>query len=148
MSVAEPALAQVTPIRGRSLSVDAWLRLKANKAAVASAIYLMLVALACIVGPWFAPNAYDEVFPEFVRTPASLEAYPRVPDIEASLQLALKRARLSATDFKIGEDGTVQRDDHVGQARSTLVSCAMSSARTLPRAASRQPVGGRQIGWC
>ena len=106
MSLAQPALSQSPPMRGRSLSVDAWLRLKANKAAVASAIYLMLVAIACIVGPWFAPNAYDEVFPEFVRTPASLEAYPRVPDIEASLQMALKRARLSATDFKIGDDGT------------------------------------------
>jgi oligopeptide transport system permease protein len=107
MSVVQPAMPQTAPVRGRSLSVDAWHRLKANKAAVASAVYLLLMALACIAGPWFAPNAYDDVFPEYVRTPASMEAYPRPPDIEASLQTALKRARLEPVNFQLGDDGRV-----------------------------------------
>ena len=37
---------------GRSLWQDAWRRLKANRLAVGSAVFLLLMALACIVGPF------------------------------------------------------------------------------------------------
>ena len=43
-------------VAGRSLWADAWGRLKRNKAAVAGAAYLVLMTIACTVGPWFSPH--------------------------------------------------------------------------------------------
>jgi oligopeptide transport system permease protein len=79
------------PEPGRSLWWDAWTRLERNRAAVASAIGLVLVALACIVGPLFSPHSYDTVYRSYVKVPPSLEAYPRKADIEDALRRALRR---------------------------------------------------------
>jgi oligopeptide transport system permease protein len=82
------------PVVGRSLGQDAWLRLKANKAAVASAVLLFLLALAGIVGPYLAPHPYDRIYPQYVRVPASLEAYPKEEAIIPAFESALSRARV------------------------------------------------------
>jgi oligopeptide transport system permease protein len=44
------------PQPGRSLWQDAWTRLRRNRAAVESAIGLILIALACLIGPLFSPH--------------------------------------------------------------------------------------------
>ena len=44
---------------GRSLWSDARRRFIRNKAALVSLCLLMLIALACIVGPWLLPHAFD-----------------------------------------------------------------------------------------
>jgi oligopeptide transport system permease protein len=54
-----PADEPVEP--GRSPWHDAWLRLRKNRLAVWSAGALVLVALACLVGPWFSPYGYEEI---------------------------------------------------------------------------------------
>jgi oligopeptide transport system permease protein len=46
-------------VQGRSPWADARARFLRNKAAVVSLVVLTLIALACIVGPWVLPNAYD-----------------------------------------------------------------------------------------
>jgi oligopeptide transport system permease protein len=69
------------PVAGRSLWADAWGRLKRNRAAVVSAVYLVLMALACIVGPWLAPHPYDAVYQQYVKVPPSFESYPRPEQI-------------------------------------------------------------------
>ena len=46
---------------GRSLWQDAWHRLSANKAAVASLVVLALIAFVSIVGPYFLPWSYDTI---------------------------------------------------------------------------------------
>jgi hypothetical protein len=51
------------PVVGRSLFGDAWLRLKANKAAMFSLYYLMVMAVVCIVGPFFSPHNYATIYP-------------------------------------------------------------------------------------
>ncbi|RJS92869.1 ABC transporter permease subunit [Salinisphaera sp. Q1T1-3] len=43
---------------GNSLGRDAWRRLKANKAAMASLVLLALVGLMVLVGPWLSPYNY------------------------------------------------------------------------------------------
>ncbi len=54
------ALAATPPaVQGRSPWADARLRFRRNKAALASLIILVLVTLACIVGPWVLPHSYD-----------------------------------------------------------------------------------------
>jgi oligopeptide transport system permease protein len=45
--------------RGRSLWVDAWARLKRNRAAVTGAAVIAAMALLVIVGPWLGAYPYD-----------------------------------------------------------------------------------------
>ena len=45
--------------KGRSLWSDARTRFMRNKAAVVSLVLLSLILLACVVGPWVLPHAFD-----------------------------------------------------------------------------------------
>ncbi len=91
---------------GRSLWQDAWRRLRRNRAAVASAILLLALALAAIFGPLVAPHPYDRVYAQYVRTPASLEAYPRGDEIAPQFENALSRARVTSGEVTV-EGSTV-----------------------------------------
>lgn len=46
-------------LEGRSLWQDAWNTLKANRAAMISALVIGLMTLLVLVGPWLSPYAYD-----------------------------------------------------------------------------------------
>lgn len=83
------------PVESRSLWQDAWSRLRKNKAAVVSAIVLVVVALAGIFGPMISPHAYDRIYPQFVRVAPSLEAYPRAETLAPGLARELERARIT-----------------------------------------------------
>ncbi|MGJ3261791.1 MAG: ABC transporter permease [Salinarimonas sp.] len=90
----------------RSLWQDAWIRLRKNKAAVASGLVLIFFALVAIVGPALAPNPYNQVFPQYVRVPASLEAYPRADRIVPEFESVLARARVEVGEIVL-EGGTI-----------------------------------------
>ena len=62
------------PIKGRSLWQDAWRRLRGNKAAIASAAVLAIIAIACIVGPYLLPWGLDEVDYTAFTAPPSFAA--------------------------------------------------------------------------
>jgi oligopeptide transport system permease protein len=81
-------------LRGRSLWQDAWRRLRRNRAAIVSAVVLFVLAVAGIVGPAVWPHPYDRVYSEYVRVPASLEAYPRAETILPEFERQLARTRL------------------------------------------------------
>ncbi|MDH3195100.1 MAG: ABC transporter permease subunit [Hyphomicrobiales bacterium] len=98
---AEPAYVEEQPRRGRSLWDDAWARLKANRAAVTSAVLLVSMALACLIGPALSPHDFDAVYSNYVKVPASLKAYPREAEIEPVLERTLRRARLQLDDWRI-----------------------------------------------
>jgi oligopeptide transport system permease protein len=85
---------------GRSLWSDAWLRLKANKAALVSAIYLVVMAVACIVGPYLVPHDFTTIYADYVRVPPSLEPYPQGDTIETGLADALRRGRVDLVDWR------------------------------------------------
>jgi oligopeptide transport system permease protein len=93
-----------TAVKGRSLWGDAWLRLRANRAAVASVVILTLVALACIVGPWLSPHGYDQVYRDYVKVPASLAPYPKAEAVEPALDRALRRARAEIESWQLAGD--------------------------------------------
>ncbi|WP_188914702.1 ABC transporter permease [Salinarimonas ramus] len=90
----------------RSLWQDAFIRLRRNKAAVASAIVLAFFAFVAVFGPALAPNPYDEVFPQYVRVPASLEAYPRADSIVPEFESVLARARVDVGEITL-DGGTI-----------------------------------------
>ncbi len=87
-------------VTGRSFWGDAWARLKANRAAMVSLIYLCLMAVACIVGPWFVPHQYTTIYGDYVRTPPSLSAYPKADMIETALTEVLKRMRVDLKEWR------------------------------------------------
>jgi oligopeptide transport system permease protein len=93
-------------VAGRSLWQDAWIRLRRNRAAVASMILLALLALIGAFGPMVWPHPYDRVYPQFVRVPASLEAYPRADTILPGFERELARARVDHGE-PVLEGGTV-----------------------------------------
>jgi oligopeptide transport system permease protein len=101
-------LAGASPtIAGRSLWQDAWRRLRKNKAAVASAAVLLFLALAGIFGPLVAPHPYDRIYPQYVRTPASLEAYPKTDRIIPAFESVVSRARVETGPVEV-EGSTVR----------------------------------------
>ncbi len=105
---ADPALA--TPqgdASGRSLWATAMLRLRRNRAAMVALAVLILYILAGVFGPMLSPHPYDRVYREFVKVPASLEAYPRAAEIAPAAEQVLTRARLEPLDIAI--DGTTLR---------------------------------------
>lgn len=81
-------------VASRSLWQDAWIRLRRNRAAVASAIVLIILSLVGIFGPMLSPHPYEKIYPQFVRMAPSLEAYPRADTIIPGLEREMARARL------------------------------------------------------
>ncbi len=77
----------------RSLWGAAWLRLRRNRAAMASAALLLVFMLAGLIAPQIAPHGYDTVYRDYVRTPASLEPHPRAEAIRPAVEAALRRSR-------------------------------------------------------
>ena len=91
----------IPAVAGRSQWQDAWRRLRRNKAAVTSGIVLLLLALAGIFGPMVAPHPYDQIYPQYVRTPASLEAYPNAERITPAFESVVSRARVEMGEVEV-----------------------------------------------
>lgn len=68
-SLTGPGAVRPMTVRGRSLWGDAGRRLLRNKAAVAAGIVLLLVVLACFVGPLLIPFELDEIFWDAIMAP-------------------------------------------------------------------------------
>jgi len=96
----EVAAAPVAAVSGRSFWGDAWSRLRANRAAMVSLIYLLLMAIVCIAGPWFVPHTYTTIYGDYVRTPPSLSSYPKADMIETALADAVKRMRVEIKEWR------------------------------------------------
>jgi oligopeptide transport system permease protein len=87
-------------VAGRSLWADAWARLKANKAAVVSGLYLIFMAVICIAGPWFTPHAFTTIYQDYVRIPPSLSAYPQPEMIDQAVKDVVRRTRTELKEWK------------------------------------------------
>ena len=87
--------------RSRSLTALAIRRLMHNRAAVGSLIVLAIVTLTCFIGPLVTPHAYHQIFDSYVRTPPSLQPYPLTDTLQAVMQTAADRARVTLTEFAV-----------------------------------------------
>lgn len=96
-----------TPAKGRSLWDDARDRLLANRAAVASMIVLAVITLLSILGPSLSPHDFDTVYRDYVKVPASLEAYPRADQVEPGFMAVLKRARMNVDSYERDGDTVI-----------------------------------------
>jgi oligopeptide transport system permease protein len=102
----ETVAAAPIPVAGRSLWADARLRLLKNRAATTSAWFLLVMIVICIVGPWFAPHPFSTIFPDYVRTPPSLSAYPLPEMLDQAVKDAISRARLELIAWR-QQDGRI-----------------------------------------
>jgi oligopeptide transport system permease protein len=64
--------AELPEVEGRSLWVDAWRRLRRNRAALVSAVLLAVIALLVGFAPWLSPYAFDAVNWDLISAPPSL----------------------------------------------------------------------------
>ena len=94
----------LAPVSGRSLWADARARLFRNRAAVAGMAALVLVALACLLGPWLTGHPFDRVYQDYVRAPASLSPYPRPEQIVPAAERIAARARAKAEGAHVAGD--------------------------------------------
>jgi oligopeptide transport system permease protein len=92
--------------KGRSLWADAWARLKANRAALWSAYYLVFMGLLCVFGPWFTPHQFTTIYQDYNRVPPSLSAYPRPDMIDLAVSDAVRRARVELAGWQ-EKDGKI-----------------------------------------
>ena len=92
-------------VKGRSLWDDARDRLLANRAAMASLFVLALITLISILGPILSPHPFDKVYRDYVKVPASLQAYPAAENVEPAFRSLLKRARVEIDSYE--RDGDV-----------------------------------------
>ena len=100
--MSEAAVLPVTePVTGRSLWADARARLFRNRAAVAGMAVLVLVALACLVGPLATGHSYDRVHQDYVRTPPRLAAHPRPEEIVPAAERIAARIRARPEEARI-----------------------------------------------
>lgn len=97
------------PAKGRSLWDDARDRLLANRAAVASIIVLLTIGLISVFGPILSAHHYDTVYRDYVKVPASLEAYPKPEQVEPGFMSSAKRARLTVETFEREGDTIVAK---------------------------------------
>jgi oligopeptide transport system permease protein len=84
---------------GRSLWGDAWTRLKRNRAAVLSAVYLALVTFFCIFGPLFTSHDFRTIYQNYVRVAPSMDPYPQASALEQDLRDSLKRAKVDIKEW-------------------------------------------------
>lgn len=93
-------------VTGRSLWAEARGRLIRNRAALTSIIVLALIALTCVFGPFFTGHPFDQVYPDYVKVPASLSAYPKTDQVEPNLERIGARVRARAENISI-DNGVV-----------------------------------------
>ena len=118
--MSEVAASGKVPV-GRSLWTDARRRLFRNKAAVTSLFFLVFMMLLAIAGPWFSPHAYERVYTEYVRMPASLSAYPKPEQVAPAVERIAARIRAQ-----------IEKQELVGSSvRVTLVSPRTIDERNL-----------------
>ena len=94
------AMTDVVAMKGRSLWIDAWNRLKANRAAIISAIYLCFIVLLTIIGPNLTGHEFTTQYPSYVRVPPSIEPYPKADKLDQEIKEIITRAHLTLKEWK------------------------------------------------
>jgi oligopeptide transport system permease protein len=89
-ALVEALVAAQPAVQGRSPWADARLRFMRNKAALVSLIILVIVTLACIVGPWVLPHSYDSADWDAMSLAPSLQNWHYFGTDEAGRDLLVR----------------------------------------------------------
>lgn len=80
-------------------------RLVRDPGAVAALAVLVLIALACLVGPLLSGHDPARIYPDLVRTPPSLSPHPRPETIAPAVERLAFRMRVTAEDIRVADGG-------------------------------------------
>ena len=89
----------------RSLFQLALMRMRRNRAAMASLALFGLIVLFCIAGPLVAPHSHSQIFQAYVAVPPSLTPYPKGDTLRAIMAGAAAQAHVELTAFEAGSSG-------------------------------------------
>jgi oligopeptide transport system permease protein len=128
-------------VKSRSLWADARRRLVANRAAVASAVLLAVIALACIAGPWLSPHGYNRVYRDYVKVPASFDPYPGAEAVEPALEKALRRARVEIEDWRVADEPALGKA--LRRARVEIEDWRVANGRLRVTLTAERPIDAR-----
>lgn len=78
-------------------------RLVRDPGAVAALAVLVLIALACLVGPLLTGHDPARIYPDLVRTPPSLSPHPRPETIAPAVERLAFRMRVTAEDVRVAD---------------------------------------------
>ena len=88
-------------VEGRSPGAIAFRRLKRNRAAMVSAVVLILITAFCFLGPLFNPHTHSAVYPSYVAVGPSLAPYPHEETLEPVMKNAVERGRARLDAFNV-----------------------------------------------
>jgi oligopeptide transport system permease protein len=88
-------------LRSRSLWTTAFMRLRRNRASMASAVLLLFFVIAAVAGPEIAQHPYSKIYPDFVDVPPSVELLPRAHQIGEHAAEAFARARVEIVSISV-----------------------------------------------
>jgi oligopeptide transport system permease protein len=88
-------------VEGRSPAAIAFKRLRRNRAAVVSAVVLILITAFCFLGPLVNPHSYSAVYPSYVAVAPSLSPYPQEDTLEPVMKNAVERGRATLDSFDV-----------------------------------------------
>ena len=94
------AMTDVASMKGRSLWIDAWNRLKANRAAIISAVYLCFIVVLTIIGPNLTGHEFTTQYSSYIRVPPSIEPYPKADKLDQEIKEIITRAHLTLKEWK------------------------------------------------
>jgi len=94
-------MAEAGTVDGRGYWALGWLRLRQNRAAVSALIALVLVVAACLIGPFLTGHAYDRIYQDYVREPASLAAHPAPERLQPAMERIAQRMRLKLEGMSV-----------------------------------------------
>ncbi|MFF8801122.1 MULTISPECIES: ABC transporter permease [unclassified Methylobacterium] len=79
-------------------------RLARDRGALAALASLVLIALACLIGPFLTGHKPEQIYPDFVRVGPSLDAHPRADELRPALTRLAFRMRLGLEDMRLEGD--------------------------------------------
>ena len=89
------------PVEGRSPGAIAFKRLRRNKAAMVSAVVLIIITAFCFLGPYVNPHTHAAVYPSYVAVAPSLTPYPHEETLEPVMKNAVERGRAALDSFTV-----------------------------------------------
>jgi oligopeptide transport system permease protein len=95
------------PMKGRSPWMDARIRFMRNRAAVVSMIFLAIITLACIVGPWVLPHSYEDTDWELMGIAPTWAAWHLFGTDELGRDLLVRALIGGRISLMVGALGTI-----------------------------------------
>ena len=105
------------------------------------------IVIFSVLGPFFSPHGYDQVYGSYVKVPPSLSPYPKHATLEEAMKRAASQARLQVQSFETSgtqftatltssraiDPRATRYVDRIDEFRNTKVTDIRDDGRTVVR---------------